>query len=300
MIRAAAAVTTWLALIGVLLIAGGHTVYYLLEWEWVRAQIAGIAFVAALVVSATLLLLTRLRAVEKRLDALVQAGAPAGAAGRGVPAAAAGTDPEPRPDFAWLSPSGSWSGLALPLLALVALRDPTPAVFIPVFLATGVAVSVVASGVERLAAHRHAALASTTGAPGVLAPPRPVSNRAAVGVLLGGSLVIGSVIGGLWLTAHYWSAPLGPGTTTLTLQVERNGRVSTDIEVAVTMGRFCVLSSGVDVRFGGVAPGPDGQVLLRVSPLLDEDARKRFGGCVEDALLDRHRVAVTDVRLSPR
>lgn len=303
MIRAVAAVTTWLALTAVMLVAGGHTVYYLLEWEWVRAQIAGIAFVAALVVSATLLLLTRLRALEKRLDVLVQAGTTAGAAGpagSAVTLAPASADPEPRPDFAWLSPSGSWSGLALPLLALVALRDPTPAVFIPVFLATGVAVSVVASGVERLAAHRHAALASTTGATGALAPPRPVGNRAAIGVLLGGTLVIGSVIGGLWLTAHYWSAPLGPGTTTLTLHVERNGRVSTDADVAEAMGRYCVLSSGVDARFGGVAPGPDGHVLLRVSPLLDEDAQKRFGGCLEDAVLDRHRVAVTDVRLAPR
>jgi hypothetical protein len=112
--------------------------------------------------------------------------------------------------------------------------------------------------------------------------------------------MIGAVIGGLWLTAHYWSAPLGPGTTTLTLEVERNGGVSTDADVAEALGRYCVLTSGVDVHFGDVAPGPDGQVLLRVSPLLDEEARRRFGGCLEDAVLDRHRVAVTDVRLAPR
>lgn len=66
------------------------------------------------------------------------------------------------------------------------------------------------------------------------------------------------------------------------------------------MGRYCVLSSGVDVRFGDVAPGPAGTVLLRVTPLLDDDAQKRFGGCLEDAVLDRHRIAVTDVRLAPR
>lgn len=305
MTRAVAAVTTWLALAAVLLVAGGHTVYYLLQWEWVRAQIAGIAFVSALVVSATLVLLARLRALERRLDELVQAASspvsagPAGPASASAPAPAS-ADREPRPDFAWLSPSSGWSGLALPLLALVALRDPVPAVFIPVFLATGIAVSVVASGVERLAAHRHLAMTSAAGGAGVLAPPRPVSSRAALGVLLVGVLVIGAVLGGLWLTAHYWSAPLGPGTTTITLQVERNARVSTDVEVAEAMGRYCVLTSGVDVRFGGVAPGPDGQVLLRVSPLLDEDAQERFGGCLEDAVLDRHRVAVTDVRLAPR
>lgn len=292
MIRTLASMTTWLALSAVLLVSGGHTVYYLLEWEWVRAQIAGIAFVAALVVSATLVLLARLRALEQRLDALVQTASPASAP---TPA-----DAEPRPDFAWLAPTTRWSGLALPLVALVALRDPAPAVFIPVLLATGVAVSVVASGVERLAAHRHPAVApAARTASGVLARPRPSSTRRAVAVPLGGVLMIGAVIGGLWITAHYWSEPVGPGTTTLTLQIERNGRASTDLEVAEVMGRYCVLNSGVDVRFRDVVAGPDG-VLLRVTPLLDTEAQKRFGGCLEDAVLDRHKLGVTEVRLAPR
>lgn len=294
MIRTLASVTTWLALTAVLVVSGGHAVYYLLEWEWVRAQIAGIAFVAALVVSATLVLLARLRALEQRLEALVQTAS--------VPPAptAADADPEPRPDFAWLTPTSRWSGLGLPLLALVALREPAPAVFIPIFLATGVAVSVVASGVERLAAHRHPAVILAVRTPmGALAPPRPASTRSAVAVPLAGVLMIGAVIGGLWVTAHYWSEPAGAGTTTLTLQIERNGRDSTDLEVAEVMGRYCVLNSGVDVRFRDVVAGPDG-VLLRVTPLLDSEARKRFGGCLEDAVLDRHRVGVTDVRLAPR
>lgn len=304
MIRIVASVTTWLALTAVLLVAGGHTVYYLLQWEWVRAQIAGIAFVAALVVSATLAVLSRLRGLERRLDVLVQSvasGVPAGLAGPGAPAGpATGSDPEPRPDFGWLSPSSRWSGLALPLLALPVLREPAPAVFIPVFLATGIAVSVVAAGVERLAAHRHATVTSAARATGVLAPPRTVSSRAASGVLLGGVLVIGAVIGGLWLTAHYWSAPVGPGTTTLVLEVERNGTTSSNLEVAEVMGRYCVLNAGVDVQYGNVVLASDGRVLLRVMPLLDEDARSRFGGCLEDAVLDRHRVVVAGVRLAPR
>ena len=304
MIRLVASVTTWLALTAVLLVSGGFTVYYLLEWEWVRAQIAGIAFIAALVVSATLVVLTRLRALERRLDVLVGSvatvapeGAPPSGPAADLPTSA---DPEPRPDFAWLSASGTWPGIALPLLALPILRDPAPTVFIPVFLATGVAVSVVASGVEWVAAHRHVAGPGTATGPRGAAPPHRVSTWAAVAVPLGGALVIGAVIGGLWLTAHYWSTPIGPGTTTLALQVERNGRISSDLEVAEVLGRYCVLTAGVDVRYGGVAPGADGRVLLRVTPLLDQDAQKRFGGCLEDAVLDRHRVAVTSVRLAPR
>lgn len=302
MIRTLASVTTWLALTAVLLVSGGHTVYYLLEWEWVRAQIAGIAFVAALVVCATLVLLARLRALEQRLDDLARGGGPAVGATDVAAAlpAPAGSDPEPRPDFAWLSPSSSWSALALPLLAPAVLGEPAPAVFIPVFLATGVAVSVVAAGVERLAAHRHAVTAPAATRPELGHPWRPTSIWTGLAVPLGGALVVAAVVGGLWLSAHYWSEPIGPGTTTLTLDVERNGRVSTDLDVADTVGRYCVLSSGVDVRFGDVAPGPAGTVLLRVTPLLDDDAQKRFGGCLEDAVLDRHRIAVTDVRLAPR
>ena len=306
MIRIVAAVTTWLALTAVLVVSGGHAVYYLLEWEWVRAQIAGIAFVAALVVSATLVVITRLRALERRLDVLatsLAAAAPQGAPeGVGV-APTASSDPEPRPDFAWLSPSGGWSGLALPVLALLAFRDPAPTVFIPVFLATGVAVSVVASGVEWVAAHRRpvpAPLPAPADRPGMPAPPRRMSSRTAVAVPIGGALVIAAVIGGLWLTAHYWSAPVGPGTTTLVLEVERNNRISSDLEVAEVMGRYCVLNAGVDVRYGDVVAGAGGRVLLRVTPLLDEDAQKRFGGCLEDAVLDRHRIGVTGVRLAPR
>lgn len=302
MTRTIASVVTWLALTAVLVVSGGHMLYYLLEWEWVRAQIAGIAFVAALVVSATLVLLMRLRALERRLDFLVRASAPA--VGPADPATAlpapALTDAEPRPDFAWLSQPSGWSGLALPLLALLTLGDPAPAVFIPVFLATGIAVSVVASGVERLAAHRHAVTVPAAARPDVGPPLRPTSIRTALAVPVGGAIMIGAVIGGLWITAHYWSEPMGPGTTTLTLDVDRNGRVSTDLDVADSMGRYCVLNSGVDVRFGDVAPGPGGTVLLRVTPLLDADAQKRFGGCLEDAVLDRHRVAVTGVRLAPR
>jgi hypothetical protein len=308
-IRLVASVTTWLALTAVLLVSGGHTVYYLLEWEWVRAQIAGIAFIAALVVSATVVVLVRLRALERRIDVLVQSVGTAAPAGppETVRAAvsATATDPEPRPDFAWLSASGGWSALALPLLAVPVLRDPAPAVFIPVFLATGVAVSVVASGVEWVAAHRRvrnpAAPAAAAPGPTVVAEPRRrISPWAAVTVPLGGAVVIGAVIGGLWLTAHYWSEPIGPGTTTLVLEVERNGRISSDLEVAEVLGRYCVLNAGVNVHYGDVGPGADGRVLLRVTPLLDEDAQKRFGGCLEDAVLDRHRVGVTDVRLAPR
>ena len=45
MTRRIASFVTWLSLLAVATVAGGYTVTYLFQWQWVRAQIAGIAFV---------------------------------------------------------------------------------------------------------------------------------------------------------------------------------------------------------------------------------------------------------------
>jgi hypothetical protein len=291
--RTVAAVLTWLSLAAVVIVAGGHAVYYLLEWEWMRAQIAATAFVAALVVGASLVILSRLREIERRLDALADST-------QAVRVAAETSDPEPRPDFAWLAPVESWSGLTLPLLAMAALHEPEGAVFIPVFLATGIAVSVVASAVERVAAHRHASVASRAGRATTGPARRPVSTSAAIAIPLAGALVIGAVVGGLWIGAHYWSEPIGAGTTTMSVLVEHNGPTTTDTDVVEIVGRYCVLNAGVTVRFGAVTPGPDGSTLLRLNPLLDDDAQRRFTGCLEDAVLEWHQLEVTGTDLAPR
>jgi hypothetical protein len=291
--RTIAAVTAWLALTAVVVVAGGHAVYYLLEWEWVRAQIAATAFVASLVIGATLVVLSRLRGLERRLDALADAA-------HEVRVVSAASDPEPRPDFAWLASSNGWPGLTLPGLALVALHGPEASVFIPVFLATGLAVSVIASAVERVAAHRHGVAAASAGGIAVAPPRRSVTVWTAVAVPVAGALVIGGVIWGLWLTAHYWSSPIGEGTTTMSVAVRHNGPTTDDADVVETVGRYCVLNSGVRVRFRSASPGPDGETLLRVAPLLDEDARARFTGCLEDAVLEWHKLTVTGTDLTPR
>lgn len=294
MTRAVASFVTWLSLLAVTVVAGGYTVTYLFQWQWVRAQIAGIAFVAALVVASTLVVLGRLRRLERRLDILT-----AQTAERPRPEAAPGA--EPRPDFRWLSGSTSSRALlALPLLALLSLGAPDRTVFIPVFLATGLVVASVASAVERLSALRHGdpvlVAARPTAAP---AGRRPEAPRAFMLVSLIGAVVIAAVVGGLWRTTHYRSEPLGPGTTTMTVRAQRSGEVIPGREVVEAAGRYCTITSGIDVRFEGVDPGPDGTTLLRLSPLLDEEAQGRYAGCLEDAILDRHSLRVTGTELAP-
>jgi hypothetical protein len=296
MTRAFASFVTWLSLLGVLVVSGGYTVAYLFSWQWMRAQIAGLAFVAALVVVSAMAVMARIRRLERRLDAL-------------LPVAATRTpspppDVEPRPDFRWLStPTPAPALLAMPLLD--GLRAPDGSVFIPVFLATGLVVAGLASVVERISALRHGRAVAVAPRP----PPPPGTPRAAairpfVLVPLISAAVVAAVVTGLWRTAHYRSEPIGPGVTTLVVDVSRSTpegqpwHVSRDKAVAV-VGEFCTVHAGVDVRLVGVTPGRGGSTLLRVRPLLDAAAQQRFSGCVEDAILDRHSLHVLATRLTP-
>lgn len=54
-------VTARLLLLPVILTAGGHTLLYVQRWQWARASLAGVAFVAALVIGATVLVMAAKR-----------------------------------------------------------------------------------------------------------------------------------------------------------------------------------------------------------------------------------------------
>lgn len=284
MTRTIARVVLWLSVTAVLLVSGGHTFYYLLHWEWNRASIAGIGFVAGLLIAATFLVLGRLQRVERRLDLLLAAHE----AGREQVARRSAHAPEvePRPDFPWLArPPMVLAGL------LVALPRPEvdQAVFIPVFLAAGLVLSVVAGAVERIAAFVQGR-GSRPPAARELIRERP--GRALLLPVVG-LVVVAAAVGGLYVASHYWSSPIGPGVTTLTVQVDHRGPTTEPIEVVESAGRFCALDTGVGIGFVGVEEGPAGTTLLRVEPLLDDTAQRRYVGCLEDAVLEWHRLTVT-------
>ena len=108
----------------VLLATGLYFFVYLWRWEWNRALIAGILFVATEVAIAAVTLLTRLH----RLDDRLQSADPA------VLARIRESAPPPRDHFEWLSPKSGHMG-----------------VFVPVLIGMGVVASGLAWLVERLA-----------------------------------------------------------------------------------------------------------------------------------------------------
>jgi hypothetical protein len=300
--RLVARAVLWLALLATIVVAGAHFIYYLANWEWSRASIAGLALASALVLAGTFSVMGRLRRLERRLEEVLLAlqAAPTGS-GAAVLTETPTPDVEPRPDFPWLAAPTATHALGAALLVLAAWEPPAQGVFIPVFLAAGIAISAVAGGVERLAALRHR---GSAGATLHAAPPtarevlgsRP--RATALTLVAAGATVAGLAVGGLYLVSHYRSAPIGSGITTMTVVVDHRGPTTTDLEVVETVGRYCTLNSGTHVRFRDVQPGPGEATRLRVSPLLDENALSRYIGCVEDAGLEWHRLTVTGTRLT--
>ena len=291
--------TRWMGaavLAATMLVAGGHFAYYMYNWEWVRAQIAGTAFVAALVIAATRLVLDRLGRLERDVTARLAAIEAAVAGPGGVPArprsethadAAAG-----RPDFPWLAPelAPTRQLVLLPALVLAALTEatltPRPAVFIPMLLGAGLAVSVVAGLVERTAAAVHAPRTSGSG------------RRLVVGGLVGAAVVaLGTV--GIWNWVHYEPPPFGRGTTELTVQVSTRTTARPAEDTVELIGRYCARNAIVGVDVQEVRPASADSAVLVVSPVLDHQAQRRYGGCLEDARLERHRLTVVDTVLVP-
>jgi hypothetical protein len=288
-------------LVSTILLAGGHTLYYLYYWQWVRAQMAGTLFVATLVIAATWLILRRIDHLERdiaRRSDLARVAAPVPEVVDSVVGThAVGSAPdrvaEPQPDFPWLAAELSPPRRqALVLLALAgfgapAAGEPRTAVFIPVLLGAGLVVSLVAGLAERTAT------AAYGGAIRIGAVRRLVMGAVAAVV------VTGLVVAGIWWSAHYRPVALGAGRTELTVQVSTKASPRPAAETVEIIGRYCARNAIAGVRVQQVEPvSPDSAVLV-VSPLLDEQAQRRYDGCLQDVILERHRLTVTGTELVP-
>ncbi|GAA4740755.1 hypothetical protein GCM10023328_22430 [Modestobacter marinus] len=120
---------SWALAVVTLLASGGYVLVYVYRWEWHRAQLVGILFLAALVGMCTAVVLRRLN----RLEAATRSHPPTGH--RPDPLQRLRAAPMESPTFRWLRP-----------------QDLDGAhIFIPVLLGGGVLVSGVAWLVERLA-----------------------------------------------------------------------------------------------------------------------------------------------------
>lgn len=132
-----------------LLASGGYVFVYLYRWEWNRALVSGLIFVASEVALTTFLLNQRLRDTEAKLDAL------AGDRQARVRQRLEETAPPPRAGFAWLGGGERMN------------------VFVPVLLGAGVVLSALAWLVERVAraTARPTLERRLAGRLGELAPP---------------------------------------------------------------------------------------------------------------------------------
>ena len=148
-LQQAVAVLGRVVLLLALVASGVYTLLYLWRWEWERAQIAGVFFLASLVMLSTQLIL-------RRLDSLPGSGSP----GDDTHSAATVVPSKP---FAWTEP------------------DQNTYIFLPVLLGFGVALSVLAAAAERLVAY---ALGGT--GPGRRRPERPLPQILIVGLLVAG------------------------------------------------------------------------------------------------------------------
>ena len=270
-------VTARLLLLAVILTAGGHTLLYVQRWQWARASLVGVAFVAALVIGATVLVMGRLDRLERRLVAAERAPAPS-AVPAPTPPGPATVGGEAVPDFRWLAPPAQTH------------------VFIPVLLATGMIVSVIAAAVESVAV----AVQRRRRTQPVLSRDRvrhPVLAYAAFLVGLAAATVLASL--GLYQVTHHWAGPQRVGTTELTVQVSVKDRALRTASMVEAAGRYCALNSGAGANYESVERESRDTALLHLTPSLDQAAQDRYVGCVEDTLLDRTQLEVTSVRSTP-
>jgi hypothetical protein len=277
--------------------AGGHTFYYLYYWQWQRAQIAGTLFVATLVIGATSLLLSRVRQLEREISRrLTEASddlAATAISGTPVPTTT-GSDGAAPVSFPWLAPEFSPSRYQalVPAMLAAALAATTPrpdvAVFIPVLLGAGLLVSFVAGLAERTAT---AVNTRTTPAVGAI-------RRLVIGVMVT-FLIVGVAMAGIWWVAHYRPVALGAGTTVITVQVSAQAAPRPAEEAVEIVGRYCARNAIEGVVVRRVEPAASGTAVLVVAPLLDEQAQRRYGGCLQDANLEEHWLTVTEIVLAP-
>jgi hypothetical protein len=247
-------------LLSVLATSGLYVLLYLWRWEWERAQIAGVFFLASLIVFSTQLVLRRIAQMSS---------APAPASGQTVPASVAPSRP-----LSWTEP------------------DQETHIFLPVLLGFGVALSLIAAAAERLVA-----FVVGPSSPGRRRSGRTVPESVVAALLVVILVLVGAVI---VVARHRLmtreETPLA-GTRTYVLEVE--GR-HVDVDVAdsvTTLAWFCRDRAHVDeLSVLEVRATSDDTGALVVRPVLDRFGAARFEGCLTDAVLDRRTVALLDVQ----
>jgi hypothetical protein len=279
----------------VLVASGAYFLVYLYRWQWNRALVSGVFFVAAEIAVVASVVLRRLSKIEERLDE-VRSRPPAEPPPALGPIAASA--PPPRDRFEWLGRSRT-------------------SVFIPVLLGAGVLLSGVATVVERVAGatarpvlERRLALrlqplalpvGGLLGLAGPVALPAPRRGAAvgrALAVVVTALLLWGAVDVIADATQTRPEPELQGRTTDLVLSVRHREAGASAEETADVVWDACRATfrrtlSGSPEHLGG------GRFLLAVTPGLGDHAQRRLLGCLEDATFERVQVDVVSSTTRP-
>lgn len=287
--------------VAVLLGSGFYVLVYLYRWEWNRALMAGVFFLAAEVALIGAAIVTRLQVLEQRVDR--RSGIP----GSDRPAPGASAEPARGP-FAWLDEATGGFG-----------------VFIPILLGAGLILSMFAWVVERLARFVTApaarpgglsAFASLDLSSGALVPDATTVDLTGVGVLEAThpprrrtavhwavtfvSMLV--LMMGIWFlreAAESRPGGGGSGTTAIELEIETRETGATTQQLVDALWVACRLRLPVDARLVSAAVRSPGQAEMVVAPGLGETDRRQFAGCLGDTILDRVDADVTGMQTTP-
>lgn len=288
------------------LVCGAYTIIYLSRWEWNRAIISGLFFLAIELVVIATLVIERLGRVEARLDALAAVPTPVVEPELG-PAldAIRSTAPAPTDHFGWIRDQAGQTN-----------------VFLPVLLGAGVLASALAWAVEHVARAtltpvRERRLAEGLGLlrpppAGFLGPPpapvvaTPVLRRvavAAVSLTVVGAAAIGTIGAVDYAADHLQSRPDThvAGAETV-VELELHGAVASSDPERV-LGHLWATCTGPDVFRLRTLPRPAvshqgrGLVRIELAAHIGDQAMERLRGCLNDTTLDRvqARVVRTEV-----
>lgn len=293
-----------LVVVLVLCVSGVYLIVYLFRWEWNRALVAGIFFVAAEVAVVGSTIMGRLRVLEQS----IAAGGPRGDGGRPASTISDENRGVSR-SFAWLRDASGRTG-----------------VFIPVLLGAGVILSAVAYLVERVAgslsgpsvdramarrlaldlpsgglviggsAHEHR---SVTGGARTLVAPPPRRAVVVTWTLVAGLAVALAImgVGALKDLTESRPEPAPEGTATaIDLRIVERRTERPVSQSAEGLWIACRSTVHDDVVLTDLTKTGADTVTITLAPPLGELAGRRLRGCLGDVTLDLVRAEVLGFR----